>query len=59
SLLFPIQFLHHREPQLDSGMLHFLVIGRTQVLSFGFILLYEHLMLDISHADLYSIVPFP
>ena len=36
SLFFPIQFLHHREPQLDSGMLHFLVIGRTQVLSFGF-----------------------
>ncbi|CAJ1978112.1 unnamed protein product, partial [Sphenostylis stenocarpa] len=35
SLLFPIQFLHHREPQLNSGMIYFLVIGRTRVLSFG------------------------
>ncbi|GMY39420.1 translation initiation factor 1 [Fagus crenata] len=35
SLFFPIQFLHHREPQLDSGMIHFLVIGRAQVLFFG------------------------
>jgi len=35
SLFFPIQFLHHRESQLNSGMIYFLVIGRTRVLSFG------------------------
>ncbi|KAF1888215.1 hypothetical protein Lal_00015709 [Lupinus albus] len=28
-------FLHHSEPQLDSGTVHFLVIGRTRILSFG------------------------
>jgi hypothetical protein len=35
SLFFLIQSLHHREPQLYSGTIHFLVIGRTWVLSFG------------------------
>ncbi|GER33583.1 ATP synthase subunit beta [Striga asiatica] len=29
SLLFPIQFLHHREPQLDSGVLFILVMDRS------------------------------